>query len=324
MSEFPDPKQNDLPGTDGRDPQAADLPHVESPDLAPQQEIPANEGEKAEGDPTAHAAAEIIPPKRAGTALVRAPAHIEAQANAPKAEPEMKAEPDRSTPRVRRTMRLRAVAGIVVVAALLGGVAGSLATTGIAQWMKPPPAPPPRDPALTSAVERLNHDLATLKTSVDGVAARAPAPQVAKIAERVERVEKAQTDNSGKLNKALDALDRVERRLAAAPAAAGPAPSSPSGAAAAQAEITGSTPDATLAPGPGLRAQEAKQPATGPIVDGWILHDVYRGAAMIQGRNGILEVVPGEFIPGLGRIEAIRRQDGHWVVMTSRGLIVER
>ncbi len=45
---------------------------------------------------------------------------------------------------------------------------------------------------------------------------------------------------------------------------------------------------------------------------------------MIQGRNGILEVLPGEFIPGLGRIEAIRRQDGHWVVMTSRGLIVER
>ena len=28
--------------------------------------------------------------------------------------------------------------------------------------------------------------------------------------------------------------------------------------------------------------------------------------------------------PGLGRIEDIKRQDGRWVVMTSRGLVIGR
>jgi hypothetical protein len=29
-------------------------------------------------------------------------------------------------------------------------------------------------------------------------------------------------------------------------------------------------------------------------------------------------------VPGLGRVDAIRRQDGHWVVVTTKGLIVSR
>jgi len=29
-------------------------------------------------------------------------------------------------------------------------------------------------------------------------------------------------------------------------------------------------------------------------------------------------------VPGLGRIDAIRRQDGRWVVVTAKGLIVGR
>ncbi len=46
---------------------------------------------------------------------------------------------------------------------------------------------------------------------------------------------------------------------------------------------------------------------------------------MIQSpRGGILEVIPGDNVPGLGRIDGIRRQDGRWVVVTSRGLIVPR
>jgi hypothetical protein len=36
----------------------------------------------------------------------------------------------------------------------------------------------------------------------------------------------------------------------------------------------------------------------------------------------MVEVAPGDMLPGLGRIEAIRRQDGRWVVITSRGMIV--
>ena len=61
-----------------------------------------------------------------------------------------------------------------------------------------------------------------------------------------------------------------------------------------------------------------------PIVDGWVLRDVGEGAARVQGRAGIFEVYPGDPLPGVGRVDAIRKQDGRWVVVTSRGLIVER
>jgi hypothetical protein len=61
-----------------------------------------------------------------------------------------------------------------------------------------------------------------------------------------------------------------------------------------------------------------------PIVDNWILRDVSRGGAWIESRRGIYEVYAGDMVPGLGHIDAVRRQDGHWVVVTSRGLIVTR
>ena len=79
-------------------------------------------------------------------------------------------------------------------------------------------------------------------------------------------------------------------------------------------ETTGSiTPPASTAAIPRL-----------PVVDGWTLRDVGEGAARVQGRLGIFEVYPGDPLPGLGRVDAIRKQDGRWVVVTSRGLIVER
>jgi hypothetical protein len=59
------------------------------------------------------------------------------------------------------------------------------------------------------------------------------------------------------------------------------------------------------------------------IVPGWAVRDVYRGVAMLQSRmGGMVEVEAGDVLPNLGRIEAFRRQDGHWVVITSRGMIM--
>ena len=58
-----------------------------------------------------------------------------------------------------------------------------------------------------------------------------------------------------------------------------------------------------------------------PTVEGWRLTDVGYGGALIQNRRGTYEVYAGDFVPGLGRVDAIRKQDGHWVVVTSKGLI---
>jgi len=68
----------------------------------------------------------------------------------------------------------------------------------------------------------------------------------------------------------------------------------------------------------------APQPNRLPIVEGWSLRDVYDGTATVVGRQGIFDVIPGDPLPGVGRVDAIRRQDGRWVVVTSRGLIVAR
>jgi hypothetical protein len=53
-----------------------------------------------------------------------------------------------------------------------------------------------------------------------------------------------------------------------------------------------------------------------------VVRSVYDGAALIQGRIGMIEVEVGDPLPGGGRVEAIKRQDGHWVVVTSKGLIL--
>ena len=52
-----------------------------------------------------------------------------------------------------------------------------------------------------------------------------------------------------------------------------------------------------------------------------MVRDVHRGTALIEGRMGMIEVEQGDLVPGLGRVDAIRKQDGRWVVVTSRGLI---
>jgi hypothetical protein len=68
----------------------------------------------------------------------------------------------------------------------------------------------------------------------------------------------------------------------------------------------------------GTRFARSAQPE---FISGWVLHDVYSRGAIIRGRTGTIEVEPGDVLPGVGRIEAIRRRDGHWIVVTQTGLI---
>jgi hypothetical protein len=121
-----------------------------------------------------------------------------------------------------------------------------------------------------------------------------------------------------KLSEAVDKL-RAPPPAAAVPVAA-VAPVAPK-------EITGSVTVATAAPerSPALSAVAPKvEVGRLPTIDGWVLRDVGYGGALIESRRGTYEVYAGDMIPGLGRIDAIRRQDGRWVVVTSKGLVVAR
>ena len=85
--------------------------------------------------------------------------------------------------------------------------------------------------------------------------------------------------------------------------------------------VTGSVRPQPVA-APPAATPPAAEPPRQRIVDGWTVRHVSRGVAVIQGRRaGAFEVEAGDVVPGVGRIESIRRQDGRWVVLTSNGII---
>ena len=151
----------------------------------------------------------------------------------------------------------------------------------------------------------LRDNVAALKTTVNTTTIAAN-QQNGKIAETLDRIEKAQ----------------AEQRKSAA--AAPPAPMTSTTQAAAAPETTGSIANQKQAAAVPLVLGEPPTTLKPPVLQDFVVRRVYDGAALIEGRNGIIEVEVGASAPGLGRIEATKRQDGRWVVVTARGLVMGR
>ncbi|RED24222.1 hypothetical protein BJ123_13310 [Rhodopseudomonas thermotolerans] len=208
--------------------------------------------------------------------------------------------------------KLAAVAAAVILAAIAGAVGGALATAGLSQRSDADTtAASAQVKTLDTQVAQLQTELSALKADLDRAAKQSSA-QLGKTADRIEKLEKAQAEPAAKLAKLTETVEKL--RTAQAQPAATPAPANV--AAVAAKDVTGS-----IAPKP----EPAKsQPGRLPTIDGWVLRDVYDGGAVVEGRSGTYEVYAGDPLPGVGRVDAIRRQDGRWVVVTSRGLIVSR
>lgn len=188
------------------------------------------------------------------------------------------------------------LAAVIALAAVLGGLAGAAAT---AQLSRGAASPAPDIKVATQALQdnmaQLGHDIAALKASI-AVVQRNTGLQSGKLSERLERIEKGQAEPATKLAKLADAVDRLERRPASA-------------ASQSSADVTGSI------AGP-------KHEAKPVYAEGWWLRDYYDGRAVVESRNGrFFEVGPGSSLPGLGRVDAIKREDGRVVVVTRNGLI---
>ncbi|MEJ0052871.1 MAG: hypothetical protein WDN02_17015 [Methylovirgula sp.] len=85
-------------------------------------------------------------------------------------------------------------------------------------------------------------------------------------------------------------------------------------------DSTGSIPNAA-APSPvTLASAVAPRHASQPLND-WVVRDVYRGIALVEGPQGAIEVMPGDTLPGAGTVRAIERRGDGWVVVTSRGYV---
>jgi hypothetical protein len=218
--------------------------------------------------------------------------------------------------------RAAALAAVIALAAVAGAIGGALATAGLGHFAGEAPKVA-SNRALEDTISRLDTEVAALRTSLEQ-ASKHSASQLGKTSDRLDKVEKAQAEPAAKLAKLSETVEKLRTASAAAPAlAAAPAPAPVAAAApAAPKETTGSiqTANAAAVPLPAPKPEVARL----PTVEGWVLRDVGNGSALIEGRQGVFEVYAGDPIPGLGRVDAIRKQDGRWVVVTSRGLIVAR
>jgi len=198
---------------------------------------------------------------------------------------------------IARLFAMRAMPLTLSIALAAGGGAFAGALFTATRGQAPQKMAVEENRPLQNTIAQLERDIHSLKTGVDSMTKGANA-QMARMAERLDRAEQAQIEPSARLARLDDAVRRLDQRSSM------------------QVDTTGST--GALRQTPPTRENQAPKPA---VIEGWILRNVYDGVALIQGRHGLIEVEPGDAVPGIGRVETIQRRNGRWVVVTSKGLI---
>ena len=212
--------------------------------------------------------------------------------------------------------RLAALAAVVALATLAGVLGGALATAGLGRLVGADAASA-GNRTFEATVARIDADILNLKLSVEHTS-KTGMSQFNRTSDRLERLERAQAEPAAKLAKLSEAVEKLRAAAPIMPAAVAPAPAAAVPVAAK--EATGSIASPAPTPADASKVEVARL----PTVEGWVLRGVANGVALIEGRRGIYEVYAGDPVPGAGRVDAIRRQDGRWVVVTSKGLIVGR
>jgi hypothetical protein len=278
---------------------------------APQTEAPRIVVPKFDAKPELEAKVETKAETKPGKLIVMAPSDRPSDHSWDREDfaPHVKADEPRETGGKRR---LSAMAAVVAIAACVGAISGALATAGMMHFAaSPAPVQIADTSALESSVARIDADVVALKANVEHTS-KTGLSQFNRANDRLDKLEKAQAEPMAKLAKLSETVDKLRATPPAAPAQAA--------AAAPARETTGSiTPAAAPVP-----AAPKTEVGRLPTIEGWSLRDVANGGALIEGRGGLYEVYAGDPIPGVGRVDAIRRQDGRWVVVTSKGLIVAR
>ncbi len=159
--------------------------------------------------------------------------------------------------------------------------------------------------AMKAGLAALNEGLERLKQDTSG--------RLTQLTAQLDRVEKSGGDTA-RITPLVDRLDRIERQTATLVTGSitqqGAAPSQDQ----AQVLTQGQTQVA--------KVEEAKQPdAKQQRLEGFVLREIFDGVALIEGRRGIIEVMPGQNVAGIGRIEKFERRGRQWVVVTDKGFI---
>jgi hypothetical protein len=289
---------------------AKPTPEVASPDLVPEQGA-TTENDAAKPDAAKPEAPKADAPRNPGKVMIMSAAD-RGWANDHDVGPESESGQGQGMFGKRR---IAALAAVVVLATVAGALGGALATAGFSHFVADDAA---GAGTLEASVARIDADILALKASVEHTSKMAMS-QFNKTSDRLDKVEKAQAEPAARLARLSEAVDKLHAAPQAAPVPA-PVAAAPVAAPAAAKEVTGSITPPAAAPAVAPKVEVARL----PTVEGWVLRDVGNGGALIESRRGIFEVYAGDPVPGLGRVDAIRKQDGRWVVVTSKGLIVAR
>lgn len=186
---------------------------------------------------------------------------------------------------------------------------------------------------LAADIAQLHTVLADLRASTD-VARKEAASRSTALGERLGQVDKSLNGKISALGERLEQVERdhntrlsglaaqLDRRAAAAPAAAKAEPTQ-TGSIGEPARAAEAKPEVKVAD---AKVSEPKpKPAASdkpPVIEGWALRDVYEGTAILENRRRrLVEVAPGDVIPGVGRVEGVERHGREWVVVTRQGLV---
>jgi hypothetical protein len=186
-----------------------------------------------------------------------------------------------------RHKRHALLAASVAIAAAFGAVVGAAATGGFSRTPAVDIAAMEENKATQQSVAHLTKEITNLKTSLEA-ANRAAHSQIAKLSDRLSR-------------ETADITSSITPPQTVPPAPQASAPMS--------------------APRP-PQAAEAPPPARLSIVPDWSIRETRDGYVYVQGHGDVYQVVPGAPLPGLGPVEQIKRQDGRWLVVTPKGIII--
>jgi len=154
---------------------------------------------------------------------------------------------------------------------------------------------------LRKQVSGVSENLDGLRTAVDQ-SSKATNDRFGRFAENLDRIERVSSSSTVKLDK----LAQVQAQAQAPTTVASqPSQAMPMMASVAAPETTGSVPPS----------------APRKVVKGWSVRQAYEGIAILQSPNGVIEAVLGQQVPGLGRIEEIRNENGRLVVESSGGVV---
>jgi BMFP domain-containing protein YqiC len=166
-----------------------------------------------------------------------------------------------------------------------------------------------REQARGQEIGALHRQIATLESRLE-TAQNSATKTVAQLTGRLDRVEHGAVENHS-IDQLSQRVDTLEHR---------------------NADITGSIPaqpqptrprDPPALPMPSETTRAVLQPARIPA-DGYVLRRVRDGAAVVESRAGLREVMPGDSLPGAGRVRSIERRGNEWIVITSSGVIDSR